>query len=99
MSSSGASSAIATISVRGVITSRTGRWVKVMHPTDHHQLLVGVEPDRGPLAPDGAKIVRPRSATPRGEHHAEHDDQRRSTGTSRSVSAPGSDGVSQRGTK
>ena len=48
------------MSVRGVITSRTGRTLKVMTPPTSCELVVGAESDRGALAPDGAQVGGPR---------------------------------------
>ena len=43
---------MATMSVRGVITSRTGRTLKAMTPPTSDQLVVGAEPDGRALPPD-----------------------------------------------
>ena len=65
------SSAMATISVRGVMTSRTGRSLKVITPGHHGQFVVGDEALGGAFPQDRAQFGRPAPAA--GRKHRRHD--------------------------
>ena len=98
ISPSAMSSAIATMSVRGVITSRTGRWVKFMTPPAVSSSSVEPRPTAAPSRQmdrrSCGRVTRRAGSTTRST--AAH---RRSTWTRRLAPTSGSDWVTQRGTR